>query len=198
VKRRLLSSRDLSDVPEQVRVGSPLDASDRVVRKLARKGVLHPQTNFSVVYRIAFAPRLIVSERPLMLRWVHITAAPIDGSERRLPSNDDGGWLLLTTWGLRWHLMVDGVPGSTPHPEAPRPPGPRNGAFTDVSWETPARSHIVLGHGPMGPATIELAALADRSGSGWLFRVGLAPGAETKDLFRIHPRAGSRVSSEPT
>jgi hypothetical protein len=132
--KKLLSARRLDDVPPQVRIGSPRDAPDRLVFQWAKQGVLHPGTNYGVVFRVAFAARMEPDEEPvtdapaalpvegmptsLVLRfgWVvpperfsesgdHFTVA---GSELR--AGLFGAWVLLTNQRLRWHYAGDGVP----------------------------------------------------------------------------------------
>ena len=132
--RKLLSARRLDDVPASVRIGSPHDAPDSLVYRLAKRGILHPQTNFGVIYRVAFAPAMKQGEQPAQ---GGLTALPVEGmstslvlrfgwvvpperfsdsgkefevSERDFETSRLGAWVLLTTDGIRWHYTVDGAP----------------------------------------------------------------------------------------
>lgn len=138
--RRLLSARKLNDVPASVRIGSPHDAPDHLVLEWAKQGVLHPSTNYGVVYRAAFAQVLTPGEAPasgalsalpvegmptsLIMRYCWV-APPERFSEtgdefivsgRDLSSGFLGAWVLLTNLGIRWHYTGDGAP--TVHPGA--------------------------------------------------------------------------------
>lgn len=135
--KRLLSSRNLEDVPVSVRIGSPYDAPDRLVYELASQGLLHPATNYGVVYRVAFAPILEPGEKPappttlqglpaegfptnLLLRLAFafppdLLADQGDDINVKLSRTDlEQGryqaWVLLTNLGVRWHFTGDGAP----------------------------------------------------------------------------------------
>jgi hypothetical protein len=69
--RKLLSARRLDDVPASVRIGSPYDAPDSLVYR-----VLHPQTNYGVIYRVAFAPAMKQGEQPAQGA---LPALPVEG-----------------------------------------------------------------------------------------------------------------------
>jgi hypothetical protein len=132
--RKLLSARRLDDVPASVRIGSPYDAPDALVYRLAKRGFLHPQTNFGVIYRVAFSDRLEagevpVPERPsglavggmpssLIMRfgWVIPPERFSESGQRIMASGKDlesgllGAWVLLTNRRVRWHYTGDGAP----------------------------------------------------------------------------------------
>jgi hypothetical protein len=128
-----LSAADLSDIPLDMRIGSPRDSSDREVERFARDGVLIASTNCGVVYRVAFAPVLPPGETPLALRFVFAASAPDPRGDQppELPTME-GAWLLVTDWGLRWHYMVDGVPGFPATPTLPSPAGTRHAAYGEI------------------------------------------------------------------
>lgn len=135
--RRLLSARNLDDIPASVRIGSPLDVSDDLVYRLAAGGILHPATNYGVVYRVAFAPVLEPGEEPappttlqglpvegfptnLLLRLVFVfppdvLSAGEESIDLRITRTDleharYQAWVLLTNRRVRWHYTGDGVP----------------------------------------------------------------------------------------
>lgn len=186
-QRASLSSRKLTDVPEAVRIGSPHDAPDGDVKRAANRGVLLPQTNFAVVYRVAFGPVLKAREQPITMRFVFLRSALIDNDAftgTPTPSQDNGAWLLLTSLGLRWHFWMDGVPGTPPNAEAPRPPGPRLGVFADLRLASLPRTRVTLGAGPFGPGVVALYGFHHHTTWGkWLHVIGLSPGSETNDLM---------------
>lgn len=138
--KRLLSARNLDDVPASVRIGSPMDASDDLVYQLATGGILHPATNYGVVYRAAFAPVLEPGEEPaapttlqglpvegfptnLLLRLAFVFPPDVltggdesdESMDLRVTRTDlEQGryqaWVLLTDRGVRWHYTGDGAP----------------------------------------------------------------------------------------
>src|SRR5690242_11483267 len=99
--RARLSARTLLDVPSDVRIGSPYDASDRDVIKFAERGHLHPQTNFGVVYRVAFSPVLEPDERPGYSMGTRVEGFPTNALFRFgfivAPHLTDDGTFSLTT-----------------------------------------------------------------------------------------------------
>jgi hypothetical protein len=168
--RRLLNSRNLDDVPFQIRIGSPYDAPNRLVVATAKQGFLHPATNYGVVYRVAFRERMQPEERPQnqALRFIFAKSIPwVEGRKTPVPTKEDGAWLLITTWGLRWHYWMDGVPGTAPSPEAPRPSGPRDAAFGDLQSVPTVPSVIDAGPGPFSSRTpMRLHGFAHRTSAG--------------------------------
>ena len=132
--RKLLSARRLDDVPASVRIGSLNDAPDRLVYRLARNGLLHPQTNLGVIYRVAFADRMEAGEVPtaeapsglqvggmpssLIMRFGSVipperfseSGRKIRASGKDLDSGLLGAWVLLTNRRVRWHYTGDGAP----------------------------------------------------------------------------------------
>ena len=122
--RRLLSARNLDDVPASVRIGSPLDVPDKVVY-------------LGVVYRVAFAPELEPGEEPappttlrglpvegfptnLLLRPAFVFPPDVltagkESIDLRITGTDlerarYRAWVLLTNRGVRWHYTGDGAP----------------------------------------------------------------------------------------
>lgn len=189
--RQLLSARLLDDVPEAVRIGSPYDASDDEVWDLAQKGVLHPQTNYGVVYRVAFAQRLEPREQPITMR-VAFSSSVLGSEPPRKPTPDDIAWLLVTGHGLRWHFMVDGVPGTQENQEAPRPAGPRDATYAalqpvDVGLRRELASEAAVVFG--GAASDFFGFLHQVPEGEWLHVFALSPGYETDALMNeIHER----------
>jgi hypothetical protein len=124
--RALVSSRTLDDVPGVVRIGSPYDAPDREVRQWAKRGILHPKTNYGVVYRVAFAPVLQVDEEPMTMpqgdsidstpqgftiRFGGVASGRLKRDRFLVGDESEGqGWVLITTLGIRWHYDSDGLP----------------------------------------------------------------------------------------
>lgn len=107
-----LSSRDLSDVPEPVRIGSPHDASDASVKETLRKvGVLHPGTNYAVVYRCCFGPFLDEGESAEFLRfgWGSLGVTRTGNTPRM--DDAEQAWVLVTDRGVYWHQVSDLPPG---------------------------------------------------------------------------------------
>jgi hypothetical protein len=113
--RSLLSARNLDDIPRQVRVGSPYDATDDdVLAALKKLGALPPQTNYGVVYRACFIPFMGDSETPLSIRFGQVsTGVSRFGNEPKL-DEPQMAWVLLTTEAVRWHFVSDRVPGMPP------------------------------------------------------------------------------------
>jgi hypothetical protein len=135
--RRLFSARNLNDVPPSVRIGSPYDADEGEVYQMAQHGLLHPGTNYGVVYRVAFKNRMGPGEEPIS---VAPGGLPIEGmpstlvmrfgwvippervsesgsfqiSQKEIEQGLFGAWVLLTNQGIRWHYTGDGVPGVFP------------------------------------------------------------------------------------
>jgi hypothetical protein len=154
--KQLLSARNLDDIPESVRIGSPYDADDGIVYKLAKQGILHPQANYGVVYRVAFMPQMAPSEQPIS---VAPSGLPVEGMpstlalrsgwvippERFSDSGDDfeitptevrqglfAAWVLLTNQGVRWHYTGDGVPQLHPGIDAQLGGGVRFLTYPDL------------------------------------------------------------------
>jgi hypothetical protein len=121
-------------VPASVRIGSPYDARDRVVYRLAKRGFLHPRTNYGVVYRIAFARDMEPGETPapeapsalpvdnmptsLIMRFGWVVPPDrfaafgdtFEVTEKDIQSFRIGAWVLLTSHAIRWHYTGDGAP----------------------------------------------------------------------------------------
>lgn len=188
----LLSTRDLTDIPEAVRIGSPYDADDADAIASAKLGFLHPQTNYGVVYRIAFATRLEPREEPITTRVMLASSEPAAVGVLRKPTRDDMAWLLVTSFGLRWHFAVDGIPGTPPHPEAPRPAGPRAASYASLRPESVSlpREFVSESAGPFGGASFDFFGfLQSIEAEDWLHVFSLSPGFETDALMNeIHER----------
>jgi hypothetical protein len=184
-----LSAASLDDIPDSVRIGSPYDASDEEVLEAARVGFVHPQTNYGVVYRIAFAPRLEPREEPITMRVMFATTCPASQGLPAKPTIDDAAWLVVTSRALRWHFCLDGVPGmATGIP----PAGPREAEYVSL---TPAElrwgREVVSAHaGPFGSTSIDFFGFhQDAVEDAWLHAFGLSPGYETDALMNeIHER----------
>ena len=201
VQPSMLAAGNLDDVPETVRIGSPYDAPDEVVLEFAQRGVLHPQTNYGVVYRVAFAARMEPREQPITMRTMFATSQPAS-SVARHPTLDDSAWLLITSRALRWHFVVDGVPGPAETGLVPRPDGPRNAEYAslrpiDLGF---AREFVGDFAGPFGGAAFDFFGFQQSTASGdWSHAFGLAPGFETDALMNeIHERiAFTRDQPQP-
>lgn len=127
-----LSSSNLDDVPAEVRVGSPRDASDReVTETLSRVGELPANTNFGVVYRACFAPIMDEGEVPVAIRFGIVASSSGQmGSEVKFAESEDA-WILISSEAVRWHWLTDRVPGMPPRtPLEALLPGLREARFT--------------------------------------------------------------------
>lgn len=185
------------DIPVQLRVRSPYDASDADVRQALRLGILHPSANFAMVYETAFLPRLDVGEHVVgtdPMRFVFATSSANPG-EPQFPTRDDGAWLLVTDVGLRWHFPEDGTP-DYPGP-SPRE-GPRDAKFGELQRVNVGRSFATMGQGPWGPARVHFLGLRQRgTGQDWTHIFGLSEGPETQRLLaRLGLALGSASHSD--
>jgi hypothetical protein len=81
----------------------------RGAQGLGEKWITPLGTNYGVVYRACFRPRMRPSEEALYLRF-----AVIGSGHRDDVSDYEDGWMLVTTEGVRWHLASDRVPGMPP------------------------------------------------------------------------------------
>jgi hypothetical protein len=165
--RRLLSPRQLEDVPPSVRIGSPYDSSDALVIEWAKKGVLHPGTNYGVVYRVAFAPNMNAGETPasealpalpvegmptsLIMRfcWVIPHERFSDSGDEFMVSGQDfasgflAGWVLLTNRGIRWHYTGDGAPSVHPGASIDLGEGIRRLGYKELKGRS-AHHHVTM------------------------------------------------------
>ena len=114
-----------------------MDVPDKLVYRLASRGILHPATNLGVVFRVAFAPELEPGEEPappttlrglpvegfptnLLLRPAFVfppdvLSAGKESIDLRITRTDlerarYRAWVLLTNRGVRWHYTGDGAP----------------------------------------------------------------------------------------
>ena len=103
--------------------GARPDASDDEVAEAANTGQLHPRTNLSHVFEVAFRPRLDADETSVTFMPGQVSAGPHPVPGGRMPDHQSG-WILFTSQAIRWHLMVEGMPGQAalldPFPEVPR------------------------------------------------------------------------------
>lgn len=185
--REAMSATNLEDVPESVRIGSPFDAPDDAVWQAARFGLVHPQTNHAVVYRVAFAPHIRADEEPITLRVMFATSRAESSGPPQQPTTEEAAWLLVTNRGLRWHFMRDGVPAVGLNPDVPRPEGPRAAGYASL---TPAdlvfRREVVSEFAvPLGDSAIDFFGFRHETSRGpWVHAFGLPPGSETDMLMR--------------
>jgi hypothetical protein len=115
----LLSTESLDDVPASIRtsLGPTIDGNYQFgvsALTLQKVGTLSPWTHFAVVYRLCFAPFMEQKEEPLFLRFglINTGVGPSTGSVRM--GDDESGWILVTTFAVKWHLVNDHVPGMPP------------------------------------------------------------------------------------
>lgn len=176
-----LSARNLDDVPAQVRSGSPGDADDAVVLDTLRKlGVMHPQTNYGVVYRCCFAPYLEAGEVPKFLRFsvASLGVAPTGSSPKM--GESEQAWVLVTDRGIYWHQLSDHVPRMPPR-------NPMEGLLAPTRWFVwkvgvtggTGPSQPGAGGIPMRPLTIE----SVEDGSVWCVKFGLPTDPQTDALI---------------
>jgi hypothetical protein len=173
---RRLSARNLDDVPESVRVGSPHDASDEAVRDTLRKlGVLNPRTNYGVVYRCCFAPFLEESERPQVIRfgWASLAVGPKGRVMQDREQDIEQAWILVTDLGVYWHQVSDHVPGMPPR-------GKVEGLLAPKRWVNFGPTVKVMAHqAHEGPGGIPLRSLTlDEEDENSLWRAILFLGAD--------------------
>jgi len=188
--RKLVLARRLDDIPPEVRIGSPTDAPDRLVLLFAKRGLLHPATNYGVVYRVAFLGRMEPNEEPasdappglpvegmptsVLLRfgWVvpperfDESAESFSVSQKELDNATLGAWILLTNQGVRWHYTGDGVPQLHPGLDTGLGAGVRRLRYADLRGKARHNQIAVRASGRNVPIDLFI---FDISGAYWAF-----------------------------